>query len=243
MLSGRFPMSKNITVEGDITFNNVQREQSLKTLSQFVAYVNQRDKHYPVLTVKETLQYAHEFCGADLSEHAKKMLSQGTPEENDEATTRRGQESGGPASRLGRSNDAGTQSKEDLAQLSSALRHQEKKFQNAKPASSARAALERCGARRGSGRYTVQRTRAAPRALSPSRPRPPNPCQSNVSLAVMKDAPECVICLDELELGFTLFMAVRPQLPFQLAAGELGKVPDPGGPCQLLGLLGPLRLY
>ncbi|KAE8883912.1 hypothetical protein PF002_g29657 [Phytophthora fragariae] len=108
---------------------------------------------------------------------------------------------------------------------------------------SARAALERCGARRGSGRYTVQRTRAAPRALSPSRPRPPNPCQSNVSLAVMKDAPECVICLDELELGFTLFMAVRPQLPFQLAAGELGKVPDPGGPCQLLGLLGPLRLY
>ncbi|KAE9080019.1 hypothetical protein PF005_g22996 [Phytophthora fragariae] len=34
--------------------------------------------------------------------------------------------------------------------------------------------------------------------------------------------PECVICLDELELGFTPFTAVRPQLPFQLAAGELG---------------------
>ncbi|KAE9096552.1 hypothetical protein PF010_g16306 [Phytophthora fragariae] len=119
-----------------------------------------------------------------------------------------------------------TQSKEDLAQLSSALCHQEKKFQNAKPASSARAALERCGARRGSGRYTVQRMRAAPRALSPPRPRPPNPCQSNVPLAVMTDAPECVICLDELDLGFTPFTAGRPQLPFQLAAGELGKVLD-----------------
>ncbi|EGZ14433.1 hypothetical protein PHYSODRAFT_252888 [Phytophthora sojae] len=79
------PMTKNITVEGNISFNNVQREQIIKTLPQFVAYVNQRDKHYPVLTVKETLEYAHKFCGAELSEHAKKMLSQGTPEENEEA--------------------------------------------------------------------------------------------------------------------------------------------------------------
>ncbi|OWZ04055.1 ABC transporter [Phytophthora megakarya] len=85
MLSARFPMSKNITVEGDISFNNVPREQIIKTLPQFVAYVNQRDKHYPVLTVKETLKYAHQFCGAELSEHAKQMLTQGTPEENAEA--------------------------------------------------------------------------------------------------------------------------------------------------------------
>ncbi|POM68951.1 ABC Superfamily [Phytophthora palmivora] len=85
MLSARFPMTKNITVEGDISFNNVPREQIIKTLPQFVAYVNQRDKHYPVLTVKETLQYAHQFCGAELSQHAKQMLSQGTPEENEEA--------------------------------------------------------------------------------------------------------------------------------------------------------------
>ncbi|KAL3670757.1 hypothetical protein V7S43_003945 [Phytophthora oleae] len=85
MLSARFPMGNNITVKGNISFNNVPREQIIKTLPQFVAYVNQRDKHYPVLTVKETLQYAHQFCGAELSEHGKKMLSQGTPEENAEA--------------------------------------------------------------------------------------------------------------------------------------------------------------
>ncbi|ETL31413.1 hypothetical protein L917_15601, partial [Phytophthora nicotianae] len=85
MLSARFPMTKNITVEGNISFNNVDREQIIKTLPQFVAYVNQRDKHYPVLTVKETLLYAHQFCGAELSEHGKKMLTQGTPEENAEA--------------------------------------------------------------------------------------------------------------------------------------------------------------
>ncbi|KAG3137987.1 hypothetical protein PC128_g25657 [Phytophthora cactorum] len=85
MLSARFPMTKNITVEGNISFNNVNREQIIDTLPQFVAYVNQRDKHYPVLTAKETLQYAHQFCGAELSEQGKKMLTQGTPEENAEA--------------------------------------------------------------------------------------------------------------------------------------------------------------
>ncbi|KAG3074915.1 hypothetical protein PI124_g20341 [Phytophthora idaei] len=64
MLSGRLPLAKNITVEGAISFNNVSREQMVKRLPQFVAYVNQRDKHYPVLTVKETLQFAHKCCGA-----------------------------------------------------------------------------------------------------------------------------------------------------------------------------------
>ncbi|KAF4315042.1 hypothetical protein JM18_009622, partial [Phytophthora kernoviae] len=85
MLSGRFPMAKNIAVEGDIAFNNVSREQIINRLPQFVSYVNQRDKHYPVLTVKETLQFAHTFCGGELSKHGEKMLTQGTPQENVEA--------------------------------------------------------------------------------------------------------------------------------------------------------------
>ncbi|ETP00238.1 hypothetical protein F441_22342, partial [Phytophthora nicotianae CJ01A1] len=85
MLSGRFPIEKNITVEGDITFNNVQREQIIKRLPQFVAYVNQRDKHFPMLTVKETLEFAHKFCGGELSKRGEEMLSKGSPQENLEA--------------------------------------------------------------------------------------------------------------------------------------------------------------
>ncbi|RLN90500.1 hypothetical protein BBJ28_00004158 [Nothophytophthora sp. Chile5] len=85
MLSGRFPIEKNITVEGDITFNNVSREKIVKTLPQFVAYVNQRDKHFPTLTVKETLEFAHKFCGGELSRRGEELLSKGSQKENLEA--------------------------------------------------------------------------------------------------------------------------------------------------------------
>ncbi|RLN50507.1 hypothetical protein BBJ28_00017468 [Nothophytophthora sp. Chile5] len=85
MLSGRFPIEKNITVEGDISFNNVRRETILHRLPQFVAYVNQRDKHYPMLTVKETLEFAHMFCGGELSRKGEVQLSKGSPQENLEA--------------------------------------------------------------------------------------------------------------------------------------------------------------
>ncbi|RLN54609.1 hypothetical protein BBJ28_00021987, partial [Nothophytophthora sp. Chile5] len=85
MLSGRFPIEKNITVEGEITFNNVPRESIVKTLPQFVAYVNQRDKHFPTLTVKETLEFAHKFCGGELSRRGEELLSKGSQKENLEA--------------------------------------------------------------------------------------------------------------------------------------------------------------
>ncbi|OWZ01651.1 ABC transporter [Phytophthora megakarya] len=85
MLSGRFPIEKNIKVEGEITFNNVQREKIIKRLPQFVAYVNQRDKHYPVLTAKETLEFAHKFSGGELSRRGEELLWKGTPQENLEA--------------------------------------------------------------------------------------------------------------------------------------------------------------
>ncbi|RLN73838.1 hypothetical protein BBO99_00009232, partial [Phytophthora kernoviae] len=65
ILNGRSPMTKNITVEGDISYNNVPRENIIKALPQFVTYVNQRDKHFPTLTVKETLEFVHAFCGGD----------------------------------------------------------------------------------------------------------------------------------------------------------------------------------
>ncbi|KAI9988493.1 hypothetical protein PInf_021920 [Phytophthora infestans] len=63
ILSGRFPMTKNITLEGEVSFNNVPREQLKDRLAQFVSYVNQRDKHFPTLTVKETLEFAHTSVG------------------------------------------------------------------------------------------------------------------------------------------------------------------------------------
>ncbi|KAE8965474.1 hypothetical protein PF010_g28801, partial [Phytophthora fragariae] len=142
-----------------------------------------------------------------------------------------------------------TQSKEGLAQLSSALRHQEKKFQNAKPASSSlhdELADTRC--MRSTRVYctVVGRiwqcacgagamwSKAWQRPLHRAAYASSTPSPEPVAPASAEPVPiERVTGRDE----------GRPRLPFQLAAGELGKVPDPGGPCQLLGLLGPLRLY
>ncbi|RLN53784.1 hypothetical protein BBJ29_008620 [Phytophthora kernoviae] len=42
ILSGRFSMTKNITVEGDISYNNVPREDIIKALPQFVTYILRR---------------------------------------------------------------------------------------------------------------------------------------------------------------------------------------------------------
>jgi len=67
ILSGRFPMTKNIQYEGDVTYNGATREEIVKRLPQYGSYVTQRDYHFPTLTVKETLEFAHECCGGELS--------------------------------------------------------------------------------------------------------------------------------------------------------------------------------
>ncbi|KAG2777585.1 ABC transporter G family member 29 [Phytophthora cactorum] len=77
ILSGRFPMSRNISMEGDISFNSVAHKDIVDRLPQFVSYVSQRDKHFPTLTVKETLEFAHTFCGGKLLEQGKGMLEMG----------------------------------------------------------------------------------------------------------------------------------------------------------------------
>ncbi|KAL3665728.1 hypothetical protein V7S43_009161 [Phytophthora oleae] len=71
ILSGRFPEEKNITVEGEVSFNGLPRESLLNRLPQIVSYVNQRDKHYPLLTVNETLRFAHEVGGAEFLREAE----------------------------------------------------------------------------------------------------------------------------------------------------------------------------
>eukprot|EP00644_Phytophthora_capsici_P006567 jgi/Phyca11/18396/fgenesh1_pg.PHYCAscaffold_36_\ len=85
LLSGRFPKDKNVSIEGEVTYNGTPAGDLHKRLPQLVSYVPQRDKHYPELTVKETLEFAHAACGGELSERAASHLVNGTPDENAEA--------------------------------------------------------------------------------------------------------------------------------------------------------------
>ncbi|EEY54022.1 ATP-binding Cassette (ABC) Superfamily [Phytophthora infestans T30-4] len=82
LLSGRFPAQKNVTIEGEVTYNGAPANELLRRLPQFVSYVTQRDKHYPSLTVKETLEFAHACCGGGFSERDAQHFAGGTPEEN-----------------------------------------------------------------------------------------------------------------------------------------------------------------
>uniref|UniRef100_M4BGL5 ABC transporter domain-containing protein n=1 Tax=Hyaloperonospora arabidopsidis (strain Emoy2) TaxID=559515 RepID=M4BGL5_HYAAE len=82
VLGGRFPREKHVTITGDVTYNGVAQSDLLERLPQFVAYVTQRDRHFPALTVKETLEYAHRFCRGELSTRVEKKLTKGTAVEN-----------------------------------------------------------------------------------------------------------------------------------------------------------------
>ncbi|KAH7484979.1 ABC transporter G family member 31 [Phytophthora ramorum] len=85
VLSGRFPLAKNVAINGEVTYNGQQQEEVKDRLPQFVAYVTQRDKHFAVLTVRETLEFAHKFCGGELSRRGEELLTHGTEEENAQA--------------------------------------------------------------------------------------------------------------------------------------------------------------
>ncbi|KUF75921.1 ABC transporter G family member 31 [Phytophthora nicotianae] len=85
ILSGQFPVKKNITVEGEMTYNGLLQKEIAKRLPQFVAYVTQYDRHFHTLTVRETLEFAYAFCGGGLSKRGEEMLSRGTPEANERA--------------------------------------------------------------------------------------------------------------------------------------------------------------
>ncbi|OQS04437.1 ATP-binding Cassette (ABC) Superfamily, partial [Thraustotheca clavata] len=86
ILSGRFPMHKNITVGGSMTFNGAPIYKVQHQLPQFVAYINQRDFHYPTLSVKETLEFAHACAGgAAVPQRVLDSLQYGSPEENAQA--------------------------------------------------------------------------------------------------------------------------------------------------------------
>ncbi|KAG7380307.1 hypothetical protein PHYPSEUDO_007319 [Phytophthora pseudosyringae] len=82
VLSGRFPMKKNIAIEGEVTYNGATSSELGKRLPQFVSYVSQQDKHIATLTVKETLEFAHACCGHELSEHEAAKMMNGSSSEN-----------------------------------------------------------------------------------------------------------------------------------------------------------------
>ncbi|KAE9029175.1 ABC transporter G family member 36 [Phytophthora rubi] len=85
MLSGRFPLDKSVAVDGDITYNGVPQRELGGRLPQFVTYVDQHDVHFPTLTVKETLEFAHAFTGGELLRRGDELLTRGSAEENLEA--------------------------------------------------------------------------------------------------------------------------------------------------------------
>jgi len=82
LLSGRFPVKKEISIEGEMTYSGVPREKLLKRLPQFVNYVTQDDTHMPTMTVRETFEFAHECCGPHLDKRTSELLSRGMPAEN-----------------------------------------------------------------------------------------------------------------------------------------------------------------
>ncbi|POM72510.1 ABC Superfamily [Phytophthora palmivora] len=84
-LSGRFPQEKNVTIGGEITYNGVPQRDLTSRLPQLVTYVDQHDVHFPTLTVKETLEFAHAFTGGELLRRGDELLTNGTTEENLEA--------------------------------------------------------------------------------------------------------------------------------------------------------------
>ncbi|KAL3669599.1 hypothetical protein V7S43_004984 [Phytophthora oleae] len=83
LLSGQFPMEKNIRVDGEITYNGRSQSDLLTRLPQLAAYVPQRDQHFAALSVKETLEFAHACCPEEFSIRKEQdLLSRGTVQEN-----------------------------------------------------------------------------------------------------------------------------------------------------------------
>ncbi|KUF78768.1 Pleiotropic drug resistance protein ABC superfamily [Phytophthora nicotianae] len=85
VLGGRFPTGKHVQVDGHVTYNGTPQEALRTRLPQFVSFVDQHDKHFPTLTVKETLEFANACTGGKLSKREEKLYSHGTPEQNQAA--------------------------------------------------------------------------------------------------------------------------------------------------------------
>ncbi|GMF30482.1 unnamed protein product [Phytophthora lilii] len=68
-----------------VQYNGTPGAELRRVLPQFVSYIPQRDKHYALLTAKETLAFAHACCGGELSKYWTRHLVHGDSDENAEA--------------------------------------------------------------------------------------------------------------------------------------------------------------
>ncbi|POM74141.1 Pleiotropic drug resistance protein ABC Superfamily [Phytophthora palmivora] len=85
VLGGRFPTTKRVHIDGEMTYNGTSQDKFGARLPQFVSYVDQHDKHFPTLTVKETLEFANACTGVNLSKREEKLYSHGTDAQNQAA--------------------------------------------------------------------------------------------------------------------------------------------------------------
>jgi ABC-type multidrug transport system ATPase subunit/ABC-type multidrug transport system permease subunit len=86
LAAARFPLKdKRLDVQGEVTYSgaSIMKNQTLYNKApQLASYVEQQDTHFPTLTTKETLKYAHEMIGSELYRHRDTLLIHGTPEDN-----------------------------------------------------------------------------------------------------------------------------------------------------------------
>ncbi|POM58415.1 ATP-binding cassette (ABC) Superfamily, partial [Phytophthora palmivora] len=89
LLSGRFPLeSEDVTVDGDVMYNDESRELLARRLPQFAAYVPQQDLHLSTLTVRETHEFAHTCSTAHFNKHVEELLGHARrSEDNAQAQT------------------------------------------------------------------------------------------------------------------------------------------------------------
>lgn len=62
VLSGRFPISKQIDFTGEVAYNDMKREHILDRIARYVSYADATDEHYGRMTVEETFNFASACC-------------------------------------------------------------------------------------------------------------------------------------------------------------------------------------
>ncbi|OWZ19446.1 ABC transporter [Phytophthora megakarya] len=79
LLSGRFSRGGNVSISGEVTYNGIPAAKLKHPLPHLVSYAPQRDEHHPLLTTKETLEFAHLCRGSTPPEYQAKHSVDGTP--------------------------------------------------------------------------------------------------------------------------------------------------------------------